>query len=387
MAALSNTCRRISLRLVSSKFFSIHQVKHSSIPPCVLMCSQVHKYHFKQFSTSFICASSSENTQKPESTLPFSVLLKQAEEKEKNTKEDEEKKKKERKEKFAKYQKWALYVTGTMLAGISVLTIYELGEPRKDENGQVIPDEFDGDFPVVAYLKRAYKEMRNYRTMIVEPSAEKLLPDPLTEPYYQPPYTLVLEMTNVLVHPEWTYSNGWRFKKRPGVDYFLQQVGPPMFEIVIYTSEQGFTAFPLLDSLDPKGYIMYRLFRDATKYVNGHHIKDLSCLNRDMSRVIFVDHDPKSFQLQPQNAVRLKKWDGNDDDRTLFDLAAFLRTIAMSEVEDVRPVLDFYTQHEDPLEAFKQNQARLQAEQERLAQAKKESPNLAGSWSSRLLGR
>ena len=42
--------------------------------------------------------------------------------------------------------------------------------------------------------------------MIVEPSAEKLLPDPLTEPYYQPPYTLVLEMTNVLVHPEWTVS-------------------------------------------------------------------------------------------------------------------------------------------------------------------------------------
>lgn len=42
--------------------------------------------------------------------------------------------------------------------------------------------------------------------MIQEPSSLKLLPDVLKEPYYQPPYTLVLEMTGVLVHPDWTVS-------------------------------------------------------------------------------------------------------------------------------------------------------------------------------------
>ena len=42
--------------------------------------------------------------------------------------------------------------------------------------------------------------------MIQDPSSEKLLPDPLKEPWYQPPYTLVLEMTDVLVHPDWTAS-------------------------------------------------------------------------------------------------------------------------------------------------------------------------------------
>jgi len=35
-------------------------------------------------------------------------------------------------------------------------------------------------------------------------------------------------------------STGWRFKKRPGLDYFLQQVGFPVFEVVVYTHEQGF---------------------------------------------------------------------------------------------------------------------------------------------------
>jgi hypothetical protein len=45
------------------------------------------------------------------------------------------------------------------------------------------------------------------------------------------------------------------------------------------------TVFPILDALDPNGYIMYRLVRDATHFVDGHHVKDLDCLNRDLSKV------------------------------------------------------------------------------------------------------
>lgn len=101
--------------------------------------------------------------------------------------------------------------------------------------------------------------------MIIEPTSPKLLPDPLREPYYQPPYTLVIELTDVLLHPEWSVSvpraflclphllpspgdtslsppiqlvTGWRFKKRPGIESLLQQLAP-LYEIVIFTSETG----------------------------------------------------------------------------------------------------------------------------------------------------
>ena len=30
---------------------------------------------------------------------------------------------------------------------------------------------------------------------------------------------------------------------------------------------------PILEGLDPQGFITYRLFRDATKYSNGTHVK------------------------------------------------------------------------------------------------------------------
>ncbi|XP_055369811.1 mitochondrial import inner membrane translocase subunit TIM50 isoform X2 [Betta splendens] len=204
--------------------------------------------------------------------------------------------------------------------------------------------------------------------MIIEPTSPKLLPDPLKEPYYQPPYTLVLELTDVLLHPEWSLLTGWRFKKRPGIDYLFQQLAP-LYEIVIFTAETGMTAYPLIDSIDPQGFIMYRLFRDATRYMEGHHIKDVSCLNRDSSKVIVVDCKREAFSLQPFNGMALKKWDGNSDDRTLYDLANFLKTIALSRVEDVRTVLENYALEDDPIEAFKRRQAQLaQEEEQRLAE-------------------
>lgn len=33
------------------------------------------------------------------------------------------------------------------------------------------------------------------------------------------------------------------------------------------------TAYPLIDSIDPQGFVTYRLFRDATRYMEGHHVK------------------------------------------------------------------------------------------------------------------
>ncbi|XP_059187197.1 LOW QUALITY PROTEIN: mitochondrial import inner membrane translocase subunit TIM50 [Centropristis striata] len=283
-------------------------------------------------------------------------------------KEGEQTEDKKQKENTAYAKKMVLRLAGLMGIGGAVGMVYLFGTNSVDEQGNIIPDEFDREPPVVQQLKRTYKYFKDYRQMIIEPTSPKLLPDPLKEPYYQPPYTLVLELTDVLLHPEWSLSTGWRFKKRPGIDYLFQQLAP-LYEIVIFTAETGMTAYPLIDSIDPQGFVMYRLFRDATHYMEGHHVKDVSCLNRDTSKVIVVDCKREAFSLQPFNGMALKKWDGNSEDRTLYDLANFLKTIALSGVDDVRSVLENYALEDDPIEAFKRRQAQLaQEEEQRLAE-------------------
>uniref|UniRef100_A0A8C7UKG2 Mitochondrial import inner membrane translocase subunit TIM50 n=1 Tax=Oncorhynchus mykiss TaxID=8022 RepID=A0A8C7UKG2_ONCMY len=248
---------------------------------------------------------------------------------------------KKQKENTAYAKKMVMRLAGLMGIGGAVGMVYVFGSNSVDEQGNA---------------------------MIIEPTSPKLLPDPLREPYYQPPYTLVLELTDVLLHPEWSLATGWRFKKRPGIDYLFQQLAP-LYEIVIFTAETGMTAYPLIDSIDPQGFVMYRLFRDATRYMEGHHVKDVSCLNRDTSKVIVVDCKREAFSLQPFNGMALTKWDGNSEDRTLYDLAHFLKTIALSGVDDVRSVLENYALEDDPVEAFKRRQAQLaQEEQQRLAE-------------------
>ncbi|CAM5129614.1 unnamed protein product [Natator depressus] len=306
----------------------------------------------------------------------------------KGSSSDEQQEKKQ-KENTAYAKKMVLRIAGLMGAGSGIAVIYIFGSNSVDEQGAKIPDEFDNDPVVVQQLRRTYKYFKDYRQMIIEPTSPKLLPDPLKEPYYQPPYTLVIELTDVLLHPEWSLVTGWRFKKRPGIDSLFQQLAPH-YEIVIFTSETGMTAFPLIDSVDPHGFISYRLFRDATRYMDGHHVKDISCLNRDPAKVVVVDCKKEAFRLQPFNGMALKKWDGSSDDRTLFDLAAFLKTIALSGVEDVRTVLENYSMEDDPLEAFKRRQSQLeQEEQQRLADLSKNKKQqlFLGSLASRLWPR
>lgn len=79
-----------------------------------------------------------------------------------------------------------------------------LGGPQLDHNDRPMRDEFS-DLPYFQqYSKRAVAELRGMVTMVTNPSREKLLPDPVKPPYHQPPYTLLIELTGVLVHPDWT---------------------------------------------------------------------------------------------------------------------------------------------------------------------------------------
>lgn len=78
---------------------------------------------------------------------------------------------------------------------------------------------------------------------------------------------------------------GMAVQKKTGGGFFLQQVGPPLFEVIVYTKENGYTAYPIINSLDPQGYVMYRLYRDATNYKDSAHRKALGNLNRPINRV------------------------------------------------------------------------------------------------------
>ncbi|KAK9133966.1 hypothetical protein Scep_013494 [Stephania cephalantha] len=178
-----------------------------------------------------------------------------------------------------------------------------------------------------------------------EPSSEKLLPD--LHPLEQHVFTLVLDLKETLVYSDWKllhfilgYSaiilvafvkefvlisreRGWRTFKRPGVDAFLEHLAQ-FYEIIVYSDQPPMYVDPILERLDTKGCIRYRLSSSATRYQDGKHYRDLSKLNRDPSRIIYVSGHALESTLQPENSVQIKPWKLEADDTQLLDLIPFL---------------------------------------------------------------
>lgn len=305
-----------------------------------------------------------------------------ADTKEKTENDGENKDKKEKKE-MPKWQYRTYMALLVTMSGLIIGNAILFSLPDRDEHGNDIDDEFSSlSFPS-QYYQRLKNKIFTTKKAIEEPFSDKLLPDPLEPPFFQPKYTVVLEMTGLLVNSDWSHKHGWRFQKRPGLDIFLSQIGFPNFEVVIWTVESSMTFFPIVTGMDPENrHIMYRLFRDATRFKNGIHQKDLYTLNRDLKRVIVVDWNPKTTEeTSPENALILPKWTGDTSDRSLISLAQFLQEISSSDVDDVREVLTYYRQFDDPIEAFRENQRKLE-ESSRLEEERKQKEKESSRFST-----
>ncbi|KAH8174704.1 NLI interacting factor-like phosphatase domain-containing protein [Sarocladium implicatum] len=239
-------------------------------------------------------------------------------------------------------QWWARFF-GLATIGGFVFGVAYLGRNWDNEiEAQRHPDVPDGWNPVL-WWQRARARMGDSVSYYQEPAFEKLLPDP--DPSFERPYTLCLSLDDLLVHSEWSREHGWRVAKRPGVDYFIRYLSQ-YYELVLFTTVPFAMGEPVVRKLDPFRFIMWPLYREATKYEDGEIVKDLSYLNRDLSKVIILDTDKSHVRKQPENAIVLDPWKGASNDKDLVGLIPFLEYIHTMQYSDVRKVLkSFEGQH------------------------------------------
>ncbi|XWS51755.1 hypothetical protein CRYUN_Cryun11dG0010500 [Craigia yunnanensis] len=197
-----------------------------------------------------------------------------------------------------------------------------------------------------------------------EPTSDKLLPD--LHPQEQHVFTLVLDLNETLLYTDWKRERGWRTFKRPGVDSFLEHLAK-FYEIVVYSDQMNMYVDPVCERLDPNHYIRYRLSRGATKYQNGTHYRDLSKLNRDPAKILYVSAHAFDSSLQPENSVPIKPFKLETDDTALLDLIPFLEYVARNSPADIRQVLQSYERQDiakEFLERSKEYQRRMQEQRQ-----------------------
>ncbi|OAK94137.1 hypothetical protein IQ06DRAFT_286762 [Phaeosphaeriaceae sp. SRC1lsM3a] len=236
---------------------------------------------------------------------------------------------------------------------------------------------------------RAAARINGQKAYYTEPTFQKLLPDKDKIPGGAPELTLVLSLEDLLLHSEWSTKHGYRLAKRPGLDYFLRYLSS-QYELVIFTSVKSMDADPIIRKLDPFRLVMWPLFREATRFEKGEYIKDLSYLNRDLSKVIIMDTDPSHVKLQPENAIVLPKWKGEPGDKGLVAMIPFLEYLAMmsqtGQQMDVRTVLKSMEGKEIPAEYARREAKLRDAFNRDLAEQKRKSKGSAGGMFMKSLG-
>ena len=131
------------------------------------------------------------------------------------------------------------------------------------------PDIPNGWSPTL-WWQRAHARMSESVSYYQDPAFDKLLPDP--DPTFERPYTLCLSLDDLLVHSEWSRDHGWRVAKRPGMDYFVRYLSQ-YYELVLFTTVPFAMGEPIVRKLDPFRFIMWPLYREATKYEEGEIVK------------------------------------------------------------------------------------------------------------------
>lgn len=127
--------------------------------------------------------------------------------------------------------------------------------------------------------------------------------------------------------------------ERPGLHEFLKRICE-FADLVLFTAGLEGYARPLVDRIDVENRFKLRLYRPSTVTTeNRDHVKDLSCISKDLCRIVIVDNNPFSFLLQPLNGVPCLPFSAGQpyDDQLLEVLLPLLKQLAVQK--DVRPVL------------------------------------------------
>ncbi|KAI9698300.1 MAG: mitochondrial inner membrane protein required for protein import [Bogoriella megaspora] len=243
-----------------------------------------------------------------------------------------------------------------------------------EEEERAHPDAPSGWSPTLMW-KRIRARWGGQIGYYTEPAFQKLLPD--MDPNMRPPMTLVLSLEDLLIHSEWSREHGWRMAKRPGLDYFLRYLSQ-YYELAIFTTVPSQTGIPVIQKLDPFHVVMWPLFREATRYENGEYIKDLTYLNRDLSKTIIIDTDPTHIKKQPENAIILRPWKGSLNDHELVSYIPFLEYVATMNITDVRAALKSFEGKHIPSEFARRESAAREEFNKRLADDRAKRPKYSG---------
>jgi hypothetical protein len=148
-------------------------------------------------------------------------------------------------------------------------------------------------------------------------------------------FFLIFELDETLVH-FWEEKDNCFVKVRIGVEDFFEKVYDFCEITIVSTSNKEYTDI-VVDNLNKKKcYIQNRIYKELFDEDENF---DLSLINRDEKKCIFICHEEEFFNAPKSNILQLTEFNGEENDREIIFLFKEIMKLKDIDVPDIRLIL------------------------------------------------
>ena len=207
------------------------------------------------------------------------------------------------------------------------------------ENSKDNIDEKESGINKLLFLLKSNKDLNEKMNIIemeekkilekIESSNQKILPEFDSEKYK---FSIFIELDETLVH-YCEEGENYFVKVRLGSENFLEYIKTFCEIIIVSTSSKEYSDI-IIDNLNKKGdVIKHRI------YAEDNTLLDLSKINRDMNKCIFISHEKKFMKEPDDNTLILKGFYGDETDKEFIKLENEFKKIEKKEIKDIKTII------------------------------------------------
>ena len=207
------------------------------------------------------------------------------------------------------------------------------------ENSKDNIDEKESGINKLLFLLKSNKDLNEKMNIIemeekkilekIESSNQKILPEFDSEKYK---FSIFIELDETLVH-YCEEGENYFVKVRLGSENFLEYIKTFCEIIIVSTSSKEYSDI-IIDNLNKKGdVIKHRI------YAEDNTLLDLSKINRDMNKCIFISHEKKFMKEPDDNTLTLKGFYGDETDKEFIKLENEFKKIEKKEIKDIKTII------------------------------------------------
>ena len=148
-------------------------------------------------------------------------------------------------------------------------------------------------------------------------------------------FYLIFELDETLVH-YWEEKDNCFVKVRCGVEDCFIIISEFCEITIVSTSSKEYTDIVVDNINKKKSYIQNRIYKEL---FDEDGIFDLSCINRDMKKCIFICHEEEFFNAPKNNILKLTEFTGDESDREMVFFCKELQRMKNTDISDVAQII------------------------------------------------